>query len=236
MSTLSVPPMLVSKSSRGLRVETTMLRAAAWKTISFLPTRRSTRGASHTEPSTNSNPWAGRFSRRPVKRSSSTVTLAPSRSRRFTRLLPTKPAPPVTRTLRFSSVTSFLPWRQRTPKQQLVARVPFPVHQPLELEAVARVHVAEDLARGRVLVWEAAEPVAYVVHEVHPAAALTLAVEQGRERIPQREEPREHEVADVDRLEAAAHECRPARVRPLHAPPHLRAVGKTLDPVVDRDR
>src|SRR6185503_18074755 len=101
-STFSVPPMLVSKSSRGLRVETTMLRAAAWNTISASATSLSTIAGSHTEPCTNSNPLRGRFSSRPVNRSSSTVTRAPSRIRRRTRLLPMKPAPPVTSTRAFS--------------------------------------------------------------------------------------------------------------------------------------
>src|SRR5512144_2460386 len=79
-----------------------MLRAAQWNTGSVWETRRSTTTGSHTEPSTNSTPEAGRFSRRPVNRSSSTVTRAFSRSRRRTRALPTKPAPPVTSTLLFS--------------------------------------------------------------------------------------------------------------------------------------
>src|SRR5262245_17206719 len=94
--------MLVSKSSRGLRVETTMLRAAAWNTTSASATSFSTIAGSHTEPFTNSKPLRGRFSSRPVKRSSSTVTRAPSRRRRRTRLAPMKPAPPVTSTRAFS--------------------------------------------------------------------------------------------------------------------------------------
>src|SRR5215467_5651653 len=99
---LSVPPMFVSKSSRGLRVETTMLRAAAWNTTSASATSFSTIAGSHTEPFTNSKPLRGRFSIRPVNRSSSTVTRAPSRRRRRTRLAPMKPAPPVTSTRAFS--------------------------------------------------------------------------------------------------------------------------------------
>src|SRR5262249_26274267 len=79
-----------------------MLRAAPWNTTSLPSTRRSTTAGSHTEPCTNSNPDSGRFSRRPVKRSSSTVTRAFSRSSRRTSALPTNPAPPVTSTLRFS--------------------------------------------------------------------------------------------------------------------------------------
>src|SRR5262245_15891857 len=77
-----------------------MLRAAQWNTVSLFATSRSTNSGSHTDPSTNSSPAAGRFSRRPVNRSSSTVTRAPSRSSRRTRALPTNPAPPVTSTLR----------------------------------------------------------------------------------------------------------------------------------------
>src|SRR5512143_2221108 len=80
-----------------------MLRAAAWITTSLAPTSGSTTAGSHTVPFTNSKPEPGRFSRRPVNRSSSTVTRAPSRSRRRTRLLPTKPAPPVTSTRRPAS-------------------------------------------------------------------------------------------------------------------------------------
>src|ERR1043166_2770821 len=95
--------MFVSKSSRGFFVDTTMLRAAAWNTTSASPTSFSTMRGSQTEPWTNSKPRGGRFSSRPVNRSSSTVTRAPSRSRRRTRLLPTKPAPPVTSTGEFSS-------------------------------------------------------------------------------------------------------------------------------------
>src|SRR5262245_6328397 len=94
--------MFVSKSSRGLRVDTTMLRAAAWNTTSASATSFSTIAGSQTEPFTNSKPLRGRFSSRPVKRSSSTVTRAPSRIRRRTRLLPMNPAPPVTRTRAFS--------------------------------------------------------------------------------------------------------------------------------------
>src|SRR5689334_2471323 len=94
--------MFVSKSSRGLRVETTMLRAAAWNTISASVTSFSTIAGSQTEPFTNSKPFRGRFSSRPVNRSSSTVTRAPSRMRRRTRLAPMKPAPPVTSTRAFS--------------------------------------------------------------------------------------------------------------------------------------
>src|SRR5262245_46004803 len=94
--------MLVSKSSRGFRVETTMLRAAAWNTTSASRTSFSTVAASHTEPWTNVQPSCGRFSSRPVNRSSRTVTRAPSRISRRTRLLPMKPAPPVTSTRAFS--------------------------------------------------------------------------------------------------------------------------------------
>src|SRR6266542_3665159 len=75
-----------------------MLRAAQWNTTSCPAITRSTVAGSHTVPWTNSNPVAGRFSRRPVNRSSSTVTRASSASRRLTSALPTNPAPPVTST------------------------------------------------------------------------------------------------------------------------------------------
>src|SRR5262249_53459524 len=101
--------MFVSKSSRGFFVDTTMLRAAAWNTTSASATSRSTTAASQTEPSTNSQPLRGRFSSRPVNRSSKTVTRAPSRISRRTRLLPMKPAPPVTSTRAFSR--GIMGWR-----------------------------------------------------------------------------------------------------------------------------
>src|SRR5205823_6775203 len=45
-------------------------------------------------------PISGRFAREPVEKSSSTTTSPPAASKRATILEPTKPAPPVTRTLR----------------------------------------------------------------------------------------------------------------------------------------
>jgi len=71
------------ESSRGFFVDTTMLRAAAWNTTCASADQLLDTVASQTNPA-RTRALRRRFSRRPVNRSSRTVTRAPSRSRRRT--------------------------------------------------------------------------------------------------------------------------------------------------------
>src|SRR5215210_3116187 len=97
--TLTVPATFTPASKAGSATDRrTSIWAARWKTTSGAAEATSSRIAA---PSRMSASWkrasSARFERRPVERSSTTVTSSPRASSASTRLEPTKPAPPVTR-------------------------------------------------------------------------------------------------------------------------------------------
>ena len=102
-STAAVPSTLRDHVPTGSSAtRRTPTAAARWKTTSARATAGATRARSRTSPRTSVTVPAGRgpcrCSAKPVERSSSATTSAPSAARRSTRWLPRKPAPPVTRT------------------------------------------------------------------------------------------------------------------------------------------
>ena len=102
-STLAVPPTLIEASKAGSATDLrTSIWAARWKIASgAAPAATSATAArSRMSSSTSLAPFASapsRFSRRPVERSSTTVTASPRASSASTRFEPMKPAPPVTK-------------------------------------------------------------------------------------------------------------------------------------------
>ena len=104
-STLAVPPTLIAASKAGSASDLrTSIWAARWKTPRAAARRpaRSARRRRGCRARPARRPPASapsRFSRRPVERSSTTVTSSPRASSASTRFEPMKPAPPVTRAL-----------------------------------------------------------------------------------------------------------------------------------------
>ena len=99
-STLSVPPMFVSKSSRGFSCRGDDVARGHVEDQRRSPAPARARAPRPLPSPARTGRCVGMVSARPVKRSSRTVTRAPDSTSRRTSAPPTKPAPPVTRTRR----------------------------------------------------------------------------------------------------------------------------------------